>query len=97
MIPLSPDTKSKLSRIFPPEDIAEATELLVNECADNLPFYEDADPFSLERIRFAVIKLSKGDLDTLIDQIDLAQIDWRDSLMAAGFGHSVEAHKDWNP
>jgi hypothetical protein len=66
MIPLSPAAKRKLARVFPDEeDRAEAERLLAHECADNLPFYEDTDEYRLERIRFAVLKLSKGDLDKL--------------------------------
>ncbi len=38
-----------------------------------------------------------GQLDKLEEAIKLAQIDWRDLLMAAGFGHDVEAHLKWLP
>ena len=34
-------------------------------------------------------------MDKLYDAIALAQTDWRDLLVAAGFGDDVQAHKDW--
>jgi hypothetical protein len=36
-------------------------------------------------------------MDKLIKVIELAQVDRRDLLMAAGFGEDTEAHKHWNP
>jgi hypothetical protein len=56
-----------------------------------------ANPASIERIRFAVLKLSAGDLKALQRAIDLAKIDWRDVLVAAGFCSDVTAHKSWWP
>lgn len=61
------------------------------------PFCEKSDEFQLERVRFAVLKLSGGDLEKLRKAVKLAQTDWRDVLMAAGFGHDVNAHKSWSP
>ena len=71
--------------------------LLQTECADNLPFCEHHDPQQMERIRFSVLKLSQGDVDKLLTAIELAQVDWRDLFMAAGFGHDPDAHRDWSP
>ncbi len=51
----------------------------------------------MERIRFAVLKLSEGNMDKLIQAIELAQAGWRDVLMASGFGEDVEAHNRWSP
>jgi len=71
--------------------------LLREECAENLPLMKGTDPVALERVRFAVLKLSGGSVDELRKWIDQAKVDWRDVLMAAGFGHSVNAHRDWSP
>lgn len=49
----------------------------------------------MDRIRFAAIKLSDGDLEKLDRAIALAKADWRDLLMAADFGHDVEQHNKW--
>lgn len=49
----------------------------------------------MERIRFAVLKLSQGNISKLLRAIDEARIDWRDLFMAAGFGYDVNAHETW--
>ena len=51
----------------------------------------------LERIRFAALKLSNGDLGELRQAVQIAGIDWRDVLVAAGFGHDLRAHERWFP
>jgi len=33
----------------------------------------------------------------LLEAIELAKADWRDLLMAAGFGEDVRAHEFWIP
>ena len=45
----------------------------------------------------AGLKLSGGDLSKLQAAIALAQVDWRDVLMGAGFGEDVSAHRAWRP
>lgn len=52
---------------------------------------------SLERVRIAAIRVSRGSLPGLLQAIDLGQTDFRDLLMAAGFGRDVEAHLYWWP
>lgn len=96
-VPLSPETQRRLELLFAPEDRAAATELLVTECGTNLPFLDELDMFQLERYRFAVLKLSGGELEGLWSAVELAQKDWRDLLMAAGFGEDVTAHERWLP
>lgn len=97
MVPLSPETEERLRAVFAPGLWAEAARLLVEECGDNLPFCERATPESAERIRYAVLKLSRGDLAECRRVVREAQIDWRDVLMAAGFGEDVSAHLNWRP
>jgi hypothetical protein len=74
-----------------------ASKWLLHECGNNLPFQETSDPITLERFRFAALRLSGGDLDALRKAIDIAKQDWRDLLMAAGFGHDPAAHRTWDP
>lgn len=69
--------------------------MLEEECGDNLPFCEHSGANALERVRFAVLKISEGDLCRLRGAIKVAQVDWRDTLMGAGFGYSVTAHEQW--
>ena len=92
---LSPATWDRVKQMFSPEQQADVGSILVNECGNNLPFYRNKDEYVLERIRFAVLKLSNGNIGALRHWVDVAKVDWRDVLMAAGFGHSPKAHKEW--
>ena len=96
-VPLSPETTRRVELLFEPDSRVEASHLLVNECGNNLPFLEQADAITLERFRFAALKISAGKLATLREAVELAKKDWRDVLVAAGFGDDVEAHKHWLP
>ncbi len=53
--------------------------------------------YEFERFRFAALRLSNGDLRKLEQAVELAKRDWRDLLMAAGFGEDVTAHERWRP
>ena len=92
---LSPRTKQLVEIIFKPEDAAEASQQLEDECGNNLPSCGSLDEYGMERVRFAAIKLSKGNIQKLSKAIDEARMDWRDLLMAAGFGYDVNAHEAW--
>ena len=83
--------------MFPLADQDLACELLIQECGDNLPLSTSASSAGIERIRFAVLKLSAGDLNQLQRAIDLAQTDWRNVLVATGFDDDVTAHHPWWP
>jgi hypothetical protein len=52
---------------------------------------------SFDRIHFAVLKLSDGNFAQLEEAVHLAQRDWSDLLMAAGFGSDIHAHLKWLP
>lgn len=69
--------------------------MLEVQCARNLPFCEKADAGALERLRFAALRVSRGDLARLSHAMREAQMDWRDLLMAADFGVDVNAHRAW--
>jgi hypothetical protein len=97
VVQLSAETTSRLEILFRPEDRAEVIRLLVEKCGDNLPWYEQATPESLDRPRFAALKLSEGNLSRLRDAVRLANIDWRDLLVAAGFANDPKAHEHWIP
>ena len=96
-VDLSEATRRRLDLLFVEGDRAEAAALLAADCADNLPFYDEATSASLERVRFAALKLSGGDLAKLVDAIALAQTDWRDLLVVAGFSEDTRAHESWWP
>jgi hypothetical protein len=97
IVPLSPETRRRLDALFAGADRDDAAELLVTRCGEEIPGYRRGDQQTLERIRFAALKLSDGDLTRLETAIHLAEVDFRDLLMAAGFGLDVRAHESWFP
>ncbi len=97
MIELSERTLEKVNALFPEKLRNEVEEFLKIECSDNLPFCENCDKYEMERIWFSVLKLSEGNMEKLVQAISLAQTDWRDLFMAAGFGNDIEAHNKWVP
>src|SRR6266404_9951042 len=94
---LSPETLRLVGILFSPEDRERAKALLCEQCGNNLPYLAKADMYELERFRFAALKYSDGNLSRLERAVKLAQVDWRDLLMATGFGDDVEAHRRWEP
>lgn len=92
---LSENTDRLVQRIFPPEQHDGVSALLRARCGSGLPLVNPCTPESLERIRFAALKLSDGSLPQLERAVAIANIDWRDVLVAAGFGSSLSAHLDW--
>lgn len=96
-VDLSPGARARLERLFRPEERKEAARLLTRECGSNLPLLGDRDAAGLDRFRFAALKVSGGRMPALRDAIRLAQVDWRDLLVAAGFAHDPLAHERWEP
>jgi hypothetical protein len=98
---LHPNSASKqrsASRFFFPTDQRQLVRtLLFEQCGNNLPFLENHDEKRLERFQFAALKLSEGKLEELHGAIALAKADWRDLLVAAGFGDNANAHRAWLP
>ena len=95
---LSPATLQRVDAMYPAETRDEVARLLEEECGHNIPpSRPDEDEFALERLRFAALKVSNGDVDVLRKAIDLAKQDFRELLGAAGFAWSKTAHKKWLP
>jgi len=90
--PLSNATAQRIARMFSSHD-CELVSALVTELGDD----GATESAGTQRIRFAVLKVSGGDLNALQRAIDLAKADWRDVLAAAGFGSDVTAHRWWWP
>jgi hypothetical protein len=95
--PLSPETEYRIATLFPAEQRVAVRNLLLLECGNNLMPHTPLDSAAMDRFRFAALKLSGGDWKKLQAAVQLAQQDWRDLLMAAGFGHDPEAHRTWQP
>jgi hypothetical protein len=92
---LSERTLLIVQRMFGALQQEYVADVLLLECGNNLPLLENQDQRGLERVRFAVLKLSNGDLDAFLQAIRDAQCDWRDILVAAGFADDVAAHDRW--
>jgi hypothetical protein len=69
--------------------------MLVDECGDNLPLMDD--PELVDRVRIGAIKMSDGDMAKLRQAVEVAKVDFRDLLVAAGFGNDARAHRRWEP
>lgn len=94
-VPLNTETRWLVDHLFKPEHRADAARMLTEQCSRNLPSCENANAAALERLRFAALKLSHGDLKRLSHAMREALTDWRDLLMAADFGLTVDAHRIW--
>jgi hypothetical protein len=94
-IDLSADTRRLVEHLHAPHDWAVVEKLLAVECGANLPLIASPTADSLERLRFAVLKLGGGSMAEFERAIRIAKIDWRDVLVAAGFGNDIRAHQTW--
>lgn len=91
----SPLVQGHIARLFPPDKREEVKTLLVEDCGSSLARSRGGSPEFFERVHCAALKLSEGRMEKLYDAIALAQTDWRDLLVAAGFAERTQAHKDW--
>jgi len=82
-------------KFFTADEEKLVLSLLSEECGNNLPSMERYSDVELERVRFAAIKISNGDINMLKSAIELAKADWRDLLMQAGFASGIKAHDIW--
>jgi hypothetical protein len=91
-------TLRHVESLFASDAVTEAVHLLEERCADSLPLLgTSGTPESLERVRFAALRVSNGDLSKLRSSIDLANLDWRDLLVEADFANDTRAHLGWKP
>ena len=95
--PISDAVRVRIDKMFPPSIRPEVVALLETRCGTSLPGFSKATPGECDRIRFAVLKLSCGNFVRLLAAVADANIDWRDTLMAAGFGYDAKAHESWFP
>jgi hypothetical protein len=97
MIELSPAARERIHALFREEDLADAQRMLT-QCTDNALLISDLMRQGVDRIVFAMIRLSGGSLDRLENEaIPLFRRDWRDLLVAADFADDVHAHETWQP
>jgi hypothetical protein len=106
VIPLSVATRDRLEVLFEGADLVEAEQILSYEClgpggieGTGSTNMNGADPVRamVERLRFAALKVSEGNLDELRRAVAWARVDSRDLLLWAGFDRDVRQHLDWFP
>jgi hypothetical protein len=97
MVELSNRTRAHIRALFRASDVELAERTLIADCGNNLPQLALANPEALERIRFAVLRLSGGRVNDLAEAVELARADWRDLLVAAEFADDTRAHLQWVP
>ncbi len=95
MTELTALTKEVIAKLFDSSTALVVEQLLSDECGSNLPLYKPATPEGLERVRFAVLKISSGNEEKLLEAMALAKRDWRDVLVWAGFANDLNAHNEW--
>ncbi|MBE2991572.1 hypothetical protein IFR23_06030 [Sphingomonas sp. CFBP 13603] len=86
-------THHVLRAVFPPNLWERVETTLVIDCGPEQVHSRDIDGEAMERIWLAILKLSDGSITAFENAVLLAQIDWRDVLLGAGFGSDLEAHK----
>ena len=91
-VSISPLVEAVIAKIIAVEDQDVVRSLIEEQCGDNLPLTNKGGS---DRIRLAVLKLTKGDPNEVLTYIALAQLDWRDLLVAADFAHDTGAHLLW--
>jgi hypothetical protein len=94
-VQLSENTLRLVRHIFTAENHTAIIAALEIRCGSGLPLWVSTTPEGLERIRFAVLKLSSGSLPRFERALAIANTDWRDVLVAAGFGNGLQAHINW--
>ena len=93
--PLSQEVEKRIALLFEPVHQEMVRTILLRDCGNNL--WRTAKETEMDRLRFAVLKVSRGSLDRLTDAIKLAKTDWRDVLSAAGFAWNPKKHRSWLP
>lgn len=94
-LPLGQEAEKRIALLFEPTHQETVRTILLRDCGNSL--WREASETEIERLRFAVLKVSRGSLDRLSKTIELAKTDWRDVLLAAGFANNPQAHRSWLP
>ncbi len=89
---LTPGMERRIELLFPLSDREAVRTILLEQCGTNIPGWRSE---GLERLHFAVLKLSKGKVAGVQQGVDAAKQDFRDVLMWAGFGGPC-VHSRWH-
>ena len=92
---IQPRVRQLVEKQCPPEMRAEVLDLLNDKCTASAFHIRDTAAQLLERIQMAIIRKSDWNPQFMATTIERDSVDFRDLLMARGFGHDTEAHIDW--
>jgi hypothetical protein len=92
---LSSACRDRIAALFRATEVAQAEELL-EHCTDNPALLADLAQQGADRLLFAMIRFSDGDLDRLRSAISQFQRDWRNLLVASDFD-DPHSHNAWQP
>jgi len=92
---LTPRVLRVLDRLFAPEARHQMVTRLEHECSAEALGCPDWTPPQMERLWFSIVKLVHANPGRIDQTFILARTDWRDLLMAAGFGEELDAHEKW--
>lgn len=92
---MSASTEQLVAAMFAPEARGAAEALLRSRCTGSEFGIPSGHDELLVRLQYAAIKCSDGDVDALRRAIELAEVDWRDLLVAAEFDLDQNAHIRW--
>ncbi len=87
MSELSQKTKNLVHALYKSREAFEVCDILENECGTETLSCNGWSPAQMDRIRYSVLRLAKENTMSLDSAVKLAQKDWRDLLMAAGFAN----------
>jgi hypothetical protein len=93
---LTEPTLLRIRAMFPESQQQSVATRLEAQFGDEKFLRSDATPQNSERVLFAILRFSRGTMSGLEAAITLAHLDWRDLLMASGFGDPT-AHTRWFP
>jgi len=82
---ISQAIETNVRAAFPSQDASAA---LVALASMQQPHSTPEWTVARARVQIAVLMLAKGDVELLRKTIKQAQVDWRDTLMAAGLGNA---------
>jgi len=94
---LTARTRLAIRALFADTLWARVERTLTDECTPQAVHAADFTTCDMERIWLAALASSGGDLSRLDAAVLLAQTDWRDLLVGAGFGSDGSAHLRWTP
>lgn len=94
---LGPTTAELIDACCPAPLQKDICELLATQCAEGLPPVGSTPGWLelIDRVQLSVLRGSGWNIALIRAKVAQANVDWRDTLVKAGFGSSVVAHVVW--